>query len=56
MILIDTNIISEYLKHDPDAGVKALFAAEPELALSVDVRRDGVRSGMAARAACGAGV
>ena len=35
MILIDTNIISEYLKHDPDAGVKALFAAEPELALSV---------------------
>ena len=35
MILIDTNIISEYLKRDPDAGVKALFAAEPELALSV---------------------
>ena len=35
MILIDTNIISEYLKRDPDAGVRALFATEPELALSV---------------------
>lgn len=35
MILIDTNVISEYLKRDPDAGVRALFGTEPDLALSV---------------------
>ena len=35
MMLIDTNIIGESLKRDPDAGVKALFASAPDLALSV---------------------
>ena len=48
MILIGTNIISEYLKRDPDAGIKALFATEPEFALSV-VTAEEMASGLASQ-------
>ncbi len=35
MMLVDTNVISDYLRRNPNPGVSRLFAEEGELALSV---------------------